>query len=104
MDEPEVALLTKEVLIDKFNHAANYVIFAGMLLVSALIGVFFCIRNVICINFLQYGISVSIGFLSRPKKRNPQQLYILLTLIVRIGGMLRHLLPFTSRIPCCLLV
>ncbi len=54
MDEPEVALLTKEVLIDKFNHAANYVIFAGMLLVSALIGVFFCIRNVICINFLQY--------------------------------------------------
>jgi len=45
MDEPEVALLTKEVLIDKFNHAANYVIFAGMLLVSALIGVFFCIRG-----------------------------------------------------------
>ena len=47
MDEPEIVLFTKEVLIDKFNHAANHVIFAGMLAVSALIGVFFCIRNII---------------------------------------------------------
>lgn len=49
MDEPEgvpeILLFTKEELIDKFNHPANHVIFAGMLLVSALIGVFFCFKG-----------------------------------------------------------
>ena len=46
MDEPEnITLFTKDELREKFDHAANYVIFAGMLLISAVIGVIFCIKG-----------------------------------------------------------
>ena len=39
--EVRTDLFSKLELIEKFQHPANYVVFAGMLLTSAVIGIFF---------------------------------------------------------------